>query len=410
MFVPEMFQGGGSPLPPHERSLDVLAMDRFHVSACSCCSDAGFVVNSCYWSQMRLPIEEGWTPHIDVNNIHEVYSASGPDGNHKSATIFSNTVTKEIAAQIKAGICTSFPAAPSNVIISPLGVVIKASDIAKGKVFTGITITDQHSLDAVNASLLQQGLPLTKGRPINDVTATGVNAALLTPPFANSGIEDAIALIYPNCVMGKLDISRYFHQFPLAPSSKWLFWFQFGLIFYRMNSLIFGAGPSPYFTSAYGAEFRKWMLHAFIPVVHFCDDYLTVGDHNNHANHRLDLIAAFLIAIGFIMADDKKDFGQRLVYLGVLFDSVKMVLSFDPLAASSFHSELESALAAIKRGRHLSVGEIRHIAGKLSHFSQVCQSGRLHIRYWWAYFHHGPSLSPSGLDALFRDSDWWLQQ
>ena len=50
MFVPEMFQGGGSPLSPHERSLDVVAMDRFHIAACTRCSASGFVLDSCYWS------------------------------------------------------------------------------------------------------------------------------------------------------------------------------------------------------------------------------------------------------------------------------------------------------------------------------------------------------------------------
>ena len=210
--------------------------------------------------------------------------------------------------------------------------------------------------------------------------------------------------------MGKLDVSRYFHQFPLAPSFRWLFWFHFGLLFYRINRVIFGAAPAPYFTSGYGAEVRKWIVHAAIPSTHFCDDYATVGDTFKHTDYRLALIAAFFIAIGFGMADEKKEIGQRIIYLGVFFDTVKMILSFDPLTASSFQSELVSALAAIRAGQHLSVGEIRHIAGKLSHFSQVCQAGRLHIRYWWAYFHHGPALSPAGLEKLFQDSEWWLLQ
>ena len=347
---------------------------------------------------------------IDINNIHPLYEASGEDGNHKSADIFHATVQKEIDAQVKAGICTAFRTAPFNVIISPLGVVIKKSDIAKGKTVTGISITNQQSLDAVNASFTKQRMPAIKGRPINDVTASGINAALYTPPFSNSGIEDAIALISPDCFMGKLDVSRYFHQFPLAPSSRWLFWFSFGLLFYRMNRVIFGAGPSPYFTSTYGAEIRRWIQHAKIPSTHFCDDYFTVGKDFKHTDIRLQLIASFFLALGFLMAEEKKEIGQRLVYLGILFDSVNMILSFDRLAASCFRSELMEALANIKTGKHLTLGEIRHIAGKMSHFSQVCQAGRLHIRYWWAYFHHGTSLSPAGLVHLFDDSEWWLQQ
>ena len=180
MLIPAMFQGGGSPLSPGDRPLDVNAMDLFHIAACSVCSVAGKVVFSCYWSQMRKPILEGWAPPIDIYNIQPLYSATGADGNHKSATVFHATVQKEVDAQVAAGICTAFPTAPSNVLISPLGAVIKNSDIAKSLVLTGISIVDQQSLDAANMSLIQQGLPKIKLRSIQDATAGGINAALYT--------------------------------------------------------------------------------------------------------------------------------------------------------------------------------------------------------------------------------------
>lgn len=67
-------------------------------------------------------------------------------------------------------------------------------------------------------------------------------------------------------------------------------------------------------------------------------------------------------------------------------------------------------MARIRSGKHLTHGEIRHIAGKLSHFSQVCQSGRLHLRYWWAYLKYGASLRSHGIARLLQDSEWWLHQ
>jgi hypothetical protein len=97
--------------------------------------------------------------------------------------------------------------------------------VARGKKLTGIIIRDQATLDATNVILLDQGAPLIKGRPINDVTASGVNATLVTPPFSNSGIQDAIALISSDCYMIKVDVTRFFHQFPLAEFAQWLFWF-----------------------------------------------------------------------------------------------------------------------------------------------------------------------------------------
>jgi hypothetical protein len=84
-------------------------------------------------------------------------------------------------------------------------------------------------------------------------------------------------------------------------------------------------------------------------------------------------------------------------------------MSFDPLSAAGFHSELSLSLTKIMAVCHLTHGEIRHIAGKLSHYSQVCQSGRCHIRWWWIYLHYGSSLSPEGVQNLLRYSRWWLK-
>jgi hypothetical protein len=122
----------------------------------------------------------------------------------------------------------------------------------------------------------------------------------------------------------------------------------------------------------------------------------------------LQAITLIFVSIGFAIAMDKFEIGQRLVYLGILFDSLRMTMSFDPLSAAGFHSELSLSLSRIAAGDHLTHGEIRHIAGKLSHYSQVCQSGRIHLRWWWIYLHYGSDLSAPGLRNLFEDSKWWL--
>lgn len=46
--------------------------------------------------------------------------------------------------------------------------------------------------------------------------------------------------------------------------------------------------------------------------------------------------------------------GQRLVYRGIMFDLIKMVLFFDPASDSSFASELHETLVNIKIGKHLT--------------------------------------------------------
>mmetsp|Transcript_24120 Transcript_24120/g.23173 ORF Transcript_24120/g.23173 Transcript_24120/m.23173 type:complete len:626 (+) Transcript_24120:365-2242(+) len=406
MFDPVMFQSGRVPLSPGDSPLKVSVMDAYHVASCPICINS--VDPSCVWYVMRQPLVCGWVPPIDVPSIFPLYAANTPDGNHKSASIFPATIQKELAAQVELGICTPFPNAPPGAIIAPLGASLRSSDRMKAVAITGITLSTQESLDQVNVILLAKGHSKIKVRPIHDATSVGINEASYVAHFSNSGIDDAIPLISQNCFMGKLDVSRFFHNFPLAPEIRYLFWVFFAYIFYQMNRVIFGLGNAPYFTSAYGAEVRRWILHEKIPSVHYCDDHFTAAQTYALVMTYLKAIGFIFEAIGFSIAMDKFEIGQRLVYLGVLFDSIKMTMSFDPLSAAGFHSELSLSLTNIIAGRHLTHGEIRHIAGKLSHYSQVCQSGRCHIRWWWIYLHYGSSLSQKGIQHLLVDSEWWL--
>jgi hypothetical protein len=406
MFDPIMFQSGRVPLSPGDSPLKVSVMDAYHVASCPICVNS--VDPSCEWYVMRQPLVYGWIPPIDIPSIKPLYDATGPDGNHKSASIFPATIQKELDAQVELGICTPFKFPVPNALIAPLGASLRSSDKAKALAITGIKITDQTSIDTVNSILVSKAIPKIKVRPIHDATSVGINAASYVAHFSNSGIDDAIPLISQNCFMGKLDVSRFFHNFPLAPEIRYLFWVFFAYIFYQMNRVIFGLGNAPYFTSAYGAEIRRWILHEKIPGVHYCDDHFTAGQTYALVMAYLKAIGFIFEAIGFSIAMDKFEIGQRLVYLGVLFDSIKMTMSFDPLSAAGFHSELSLSLTKITAGRHLTHGEIRHIAGKLSHYSQVCQSGRCHIRWWWIYLHYGSSLSQKGTQHLLADSEWWL--
>jgi hypothetical protein len=406
MYDPIMFKGGLHPLPPGDSPLKVPVMDSYHIASCPKCSDS--VDPLCYWHGLREPLANGWLPPIKVSSIQPLYDATGLDGNHKSASIFPATIQKELAAQVELGICTPFHSPVLEGLIAPLGASLRTSDKTKAFALTGIKIVDQASLDKANSILLDKGIPKIKVRPIHDATSVGINEASYVAHFSNSGIDDAIPLISQNCYMGKLDVSRFFHNFPLAPEIRYLFWVFFAFVFYQMNRVIFGLGTAPYFTSAYGAEIRRWILHERIPAVHYCDDHFTAGKTYALVMAYLKAITFIFVAIGFSIAMDKFEIAQRLVHLSVLFDSVKMSMSFDPLSASSFHTELSLSLSKVIAGDHLTHGEIRHIAGKLSHYSQVCQSGRCHIRWWWIYLHYGSQLSTYGVQQLQTDSLWWL--
>ena len=104
---------------------------------------------------------------------------------------------------------------------------------------------------------------------------------------------------------------------------------------------------------------------------------------------------------GILFNPSKFTVGQRVVYLGILFDTITMSLSFSILLdiPRAHH-------ATISRGSNLPRAEIRSIAGELSWFAQVLQKGRLHTRSWWLYVVFGYHLLPPTRAHLLLDTAW----
>ena len=109
---------------------------------------------------------------------------------------------------------------------------------------------------------------------------------------------------------------------------------------------------------------------------------------------------------GILFNPSKFTVGQRVVYHGILFDTITMSLSFEPTKASILIDILRAHHATISRGSNLPHAEIRSIAGKLSWFAQVLQKGRLHTRSWWLYVVFGYHLLPPTRARLLLDTAW----
>ena len=171
---------------------------------------------------------------------------------------------------------------------------------------------------------------------------------------------------------------------------------------------MFGFGPCPYYCSTWSAEYRTWMLAAGVPCAHMVDDWLTVGKTKEEAKGRLDLICSILESVGHEMQGEKMDLGQTMLFLGILINSIRMTISFDAVQARGMKMQLETHLSRMRSGFDLDKGTVRSVAGSLNWYSEVLQSGRLRIRSWWSYVHHGKELGQAMRLRLERDTEWWI--
>jgi hypothetical protein len=103
---------------------------------------------------------------------------------------------------------------------------------------------------------------------------------------------------------------------------------------------------------------------------------------------------------------EKNEVGQRIVYLGILIDSKKTTVSFEPVQARDMSALLPLYLNKIRCGRAIDGGSIRSVAGSLNWYSEVLQSGRLHVRSWWLYSIHRERITATVRRKL--DTQWWV--
>ena len=369
----------------HNFKLEV--MDEEHIAACGRgCKEKGQVLESCYFWKLRQCIERGWKPVVDETSEGGIMPLYEVSGNYKKVDIFIDTVSQEMKKMEDSGMAVKGVPGVGD-IINPLGAVLKRSDEARAEVIAGVRILDQVSLAKASEILVGMGLPKVKVRISTDLTASGVNLRALTPPFRYPSLADGLRIVSRNDWLGKGDVSRYFNEFPLARESHHLFWVWLLGAYYCLVRCCFGFGPSPFYCSTWSAEFRSWMLAKNVLLCcHMMDDWLVASETEEGCRQKLGVVSNTLTRVGLTMEPSKEEYGQRLLYLGVLIDTISMTVRFEPTNAKCMRLELERHLGVLRSGRDLDKTTIRHVCGKLEWYAgSVLQAGRTHIRSWWLY-------------------------
>jgi hypothetical protein len=271
-------------------------------------------------------------------------------------------------------------------LLNALGAVIKNSDLQRAKTLVHIEITDEASLILASLALVAMGQPKIKVRITIDCTGSGLNEAAYCPSFRQPGFCQALLRVERDRWLAKADISRYFHSFPISKSFSNLLVVEFDAGEYSQYiKAPMGFGPCPYYASTWSAEIRQWMISAGLDPAFLMDDWFETGVDEADARSRMSRLSDILIRAGYDMAVDKFGFGQLMVFLGILIDTTTMTCRIDKTQAGGFKQQLLAYVALIESGRDVDLQTVRHVAGKLSWYCEVLQSGRMHINQWWRY-------------------------
>ena len=403
---PIVFGCGSIRIPTGSHPLKSEKILYYHNLSCDYCRSNPSNNSDCYIHNMIKCIDYGWLPPIDHNRIEPLYEVNG---NYKNVSLYNESTSKEILDMINNGVLIPCnPCSRVEGIVTPLGAVLKNSDKLRAKTLVGIDIVDQASLTEASSLLVAGGHNKVKVRITTDCAATGINRVTYSPPFSYPILEDGIKIVKRNCYLGKTDIGRYFLSFPLAFDIRHLFRIIFAGIMYMYARCCFGFTLCSYYCSTWSAEIRQWMIRLVGPCAHMVDDWLFVGDTESEVKEKVNLACAIIVAIGFIIAIEKNEFGQRLNYLGVLLDTVSMMCRIDPTQAKGMRIQLEIYIERIISNKVIDKGTVNSVCGKLNWFSEVLQSGRAHIKSWWDYHKHGSNLCSVTKNRLIADTEWWI--
>lgn len=67
-----------------------------------------------------------------------------------------------------------------------------------------------------------------------------------------------------------------------------------------------------------------------------------------------------------------KDVGRQIEFLGVLLDTVRMIISFDPVKIKARIVEVRELIGTLKKGKDQRETDIRSTCGKLTLARQRC--------------------------------------
>ena len=277
---------------------------------------------------------------------------------------------------------------------------------------------------------LTQGIPY-KARLCIDSKCGGLNDKYCDWAFRYRPIEDAISRIEPGAMLACVDIGAFFNRLPAGPALQRMQHFQDPSTYaattatnatkkkklYRhLRCCGFGSKLLPAFASTVSSELVRILgVHGIQIAGCMLDDILIYRNDGDAAvlNQQLRQTEQIMADLGLPSNAKTQPAATSLVYLGYLLDSTAMTISISP----EHRDYAESKLGEILSGTHVSLRDLRSIAGVLTWLARVMLNGKPRRRAIFAAIaameaeHNAVPRASSRVPLrgpLVRQLRWWL--
>lgn len=223
-------------------------------------------------------------------------------------------------------------------------------------------------------------------RPILDMTASGINAAMAKRDMALPTILDAVSMIGPGWWCVKHDLSNAFMHLPIRPDQAEVCAFErsngrFATLMYCG----FGGRVFPFLMEAVMVEVRKVLMARGVPpeCLIYLDDTLICAPTMALAAHYSQIFLSTLAELGF-KVNESKTVGpvQRIEFIGFIIDTVARTLCLSTKKCIRAQSRIRAVLDDSEAGP-VDYKQFSQMVGYLVHVQTVVSWGRINLRPLW---------------------------
>ena len=213
-------------------------------------------------------------------------------------------------------------------------------------------------------------------------TGKGFNSYAESEYFRFQTLEDALKLMGPGYFLAKIDLKSAYRSVPVHPSNyagtglKWKFkGSKVKFTYFVDTRLMFGGKKAPEIFNRLTQAVRRIMARkGFNAIVVYLDDFLIIGESQLACRAAFETLLSLLSNLGFQINWSKVVWpAQRLVFLGVLLDTVECTMSLPEEKLEA----LKSYLLEFSLWHRASKHQLQVLAGKLNWACRVVYGGAL---------------------------------
>ena len=245
-------------------------------------------------------------------------------------------------------------------------------------------------------------------------TGHSLNEFAYHNPFKYQSIQDAVDIISPNYYLAKLDLSNAYRSVRIHPSNfaatglKWQFLGDKHNTYMVDTCLPFGAKASPGIFNELSQAVRRIMQAKGFPgLIVYLDDFLVIAPTKEECNIALMTLLSLVRKLGFAINYNKLVMPcQRLTFLGIVLDTIKMTLELPKAKLLELYNDLHQ----FNMKKKVTKYALQSLVGKLNWATQCIQGGRFYLRRLIdtisklkAPWHHSRVTS-----EIRADLRWWL--